>query len=184
MQSHSQVNVFLVIVALLAIAGGLAIVIVTSPQSWQYGPATWIQALLTTPTPIPPTEVPPTATPSTVPTQPTTTPTAQSTVLAFTATPTAQDTPTEVVTPTDTPVSVPADVTALATIDTKGAGSARVRNQPGGDTVVAAVDNGAQVQVLGGRITFDGIVWVQIRTSTGTVGWIASFLLHITQTFS
>jgi hypothetical protein len=104
-------------------------------------------------------------------------------VLAFTATPTASDTPTEVITPTETPIAVPTDVIALATITTQGGGSARVRNQPGGDTVVAAVANGAEVQVLGGKVTFEGVVWVQVRTANGTVGWIASFLLHITKTF-
>ena len=181
-QSQSQMNILLVIVAILAVIGGLAIVIVTSPQSWQYGPATWIQALLTSPTAVPPPVVTPTETPSPVPTVPTATPTAQSTVLAFTATPTIEIIPTEVVTPTDTPNPLPADVTALAIVQTSGGISARVRNQPNGDTVVAALPNGTQVQVLGGKVNFDTVDWVQIRMTNGQVGWIAAFLLHITMT--
>ena len=183
-QSQPQVNTLLLIVAVLAVVGGLAIVIVTSPQSWQYGPATWIQAMLTTPTKVLPTATEPTATPSPVPTQPTATPTAQSTVLVFTATPTVLISPTPTLTPTDTPIPVPPDVLALGTVTTQGTNTARVRNQPGGDTVVAALANGTQVQVLGGKIQFQGVTWLQIRLPNGQVGWIADFLVHITQTFS
>ena len=62
----------------MAVVGGLAIVIVTSPQSWQYGPEAWIQAFIHTPTPFP-TAVPPTLTPTAVPDTPTVAATAHST---------------------------------------------------------------------------------------------------------
>jgi hypothetical protein len=87
--------------------------------------------------------------------------------------------------PEITPTAVlSADVTALAVVVVQGVGSARVRNQPGGDTVVAAVPSGTQVQVLGGRVQFNNVVWLQVRLPGGQVGWIADFLLRITQTFS
>ena len=181
--SQPQINTLLIVVALLAVAGGLAIVIVTSPQSWQYGPATWLQALIKTPTPFP-TAVPPTTTPTAEPTRPTVTPTARPTGRVLTATPFDTETPTPEVTPTETPLALPTDVTALAVVTVQNADSARVRNQPGGDTIVAAVPSGTEVQVLTGKVEFNNVVWLQIRLPGGQVGWIADFLLRITKTFS
>jgi cytoskeletal protein RodZ len=183
--SQSQMNLLLVLVAILAVAGGLAVVIVTSPQSWQAGPATWIQTLIATPTPFP-TPVPPTATPTDVPATATLVPTAHPTGQAITITlaPTETETPAPAVTPSETPEALPTDVTALAVVVVQSAGSARVRNQPGGDTVVAAVPSGTQVQVLGGRVEFNNVVWLQVRVAGGQIGWIADFLLRITKTLS
>jgi len=184
--SQSQVNLLLVVVAIMAVAGGLAIVIVTSPQSWQYGPQAWIEALIHTPTPFP-TALPPTAAPTDVPS------TAAATV-APTPRPTSRATPTfgateaETATPnqtvSETPSPLPTDVTALAVVVLQSVGSARVRNQPGGDTVVAALPAGTEVQVLGGKVEFNNVVWLQIRVAGGQVGWIADFLLRITKTLS
>jgi len=180
--SQSQVNVLLILVAIMAVLGGLAIVIVTSPQSWQYGPATWLQALIHTPTPFP-TAVPPTLTPTAVPDTPTAAPTARPTSRA-TATlgATETDTATPDLAPSDTPSPLPTDVIALAVVVVQNAESARVRDQPGGDTVVAAVPAGTEVQVLGGKVEFNNVVWLQIRVASGQVGWIADFLLRITKT--
>src|SRR5262249_26453516 len=149
---HSQMNLLLVLVAILAVVGGLAVVIVTSPQSWQAGPAIWIQSLIATPTPFP-TSVPPTATNTPLPATATLTPTARppGPAAIVTLAPTQTNPPTPEVTATETPEALPTDVTALALVVVDSAVSARVRNQPGGDTIVAAVPNGTQVQVLGGR---------------------------------
>jgi len=178
-------TLLLVLVAILAMAGGLAVVIVTSPQSWQAGPATWIQALITTPTPFP-TAVPPTATdtqaPATATLVATVRPTGPAAVVSLA--PTVADTATPEPTVTMTPEALPTDVTALAVVVVESVGSARVRNQPGGDTVVAAVPSGTEVQVLGGRVEFNNVVWLQIRVAGGQVGWIADFLLRITKTLS
>src|SRR5207253_8214702 len=76
--SQPQMNLLLVLVAIMAVVGGLAVVIVTSPQSWQAGPAIWIQSLIATPTPFP-TEVPPTATQTSEPPTATRVPTARPT---------------------------------------------------------------------------------------------------------
>ena len=183
-RSQSPINSILVVVVLLAVAGGLAIVIVTSPQSWAFGPAAWIQALVTTPTHVP-TAGAATATPTSVATMATASPTARATGRApVTATFMPTDTPfapTPGVTPT---VTLPPDVTALAVVVVQNAGSARVRNEPGGDTVVAAVPGGTPVQVLGGRVEFNNVVWLQVRLPGGQVGWIADFLIRVTQTFA
>ena len=178
-------SLLLVLVAILAMAGGLAVVIVTSPQSWQAGPATWIQAFITTPTPFP-TAAPPTATQTEVPATATLVPTARPTgpAAVVTLAATEADTATPEPTVTETPEALPTDVTALAVVVVESAGSARVRNQPGGDTVVAAVPSGTQVQVLGGRVEFNNVVWLQVRVAGGQIGWIADFLLRITKTLS
>jgi len=188
-QQNSQVNWLLFLVSILALVGGLAIVIVTSPQSWQYGPGAWLAAALAKPTRIIPT-APPTASPTLAPTAAVATPTAQATGSTTIATPVIiattppSDTPTPEATVTATLGALPPDVTALAVVTTQGAGSARVRDQPGGENLVAAVPSGTQVQVLGGKVEFNNIVWLQIRLPGGQVGWIANFLLQITRTFS
>jgi cytoskeletal protein RodZ len=183
--SHPQANLLLVLVALMAVIGGLVVVIVTSPQSWQAGPATWIQAFIATPTAFP-TAVPPTATETAEPPTATLVPTARPTgpAAAITLAATDTETPTPTATVTETPAALPTDVTALAVVVVQSAGSARVRNQPGGDTVVAAVPAGTEVQVLGGRVEFNNVVWLQVRVAGGQVGWIADFLLRITKTIS
>jgi len=182
--SQSQMNLLLVIVAVLAVVGGLAIVIVTSPQSWQYGPQAWIQALIHTPTPFP-TALPPTATPTGVPNTPTVAPTARPTSrVAPTLGATQADTATPELAPSATPIALPTDVVALAVVVVQNAESARVRNQPGGDSVVVAVPSGTEVQVLSGKVEFNNVVWLQVRVPSGQVGWIADFLLRITKTVS
>jgi Bacterial SH3 domain len=182
--SQSQVNLLLVVVAIMAVVGGLAIVIVTSPQSWQYGPAAWIQALVHTPTPFP-TAVPPTAAPTAVPNTPTAAPTVRPTSrVTPTFGATEAETATPDLAPSETPSPLPTDVIALAVVVVQNAESARVRNEPGGDTVVAAVPAGTEVQVLGGKVEFNNVVWLQIRVAGGQVGWIADFLLRITKTLS
>ena len=52
---------------------------------------------------------------------------------------------------------------------------------PASSSVGAAVPTGTEVQVLGGKVEFDNVVWLQIRVPGGQVGWIAEFLLHITK---
>ena len=79
---------------------------------------------------------------------------------------------------------LPADVIALAVVVVEGASKARVRDKPNGDLLVAAVEDGTQVQVLAGNIDINDVTWLQIRLPDGQEGWIADFLLRITQTHS
>ncbi|MEP7357561.1 MAG: hypothetical protein ABI847_10010 [Anaerolineales bacterium] len=177
-------NTLLVIVAIMAVLGGLAIVAVTSPQSWQLGPMAWLQqrggtstqqpVLTATPSPSP-SPLAATATATLV--RPTQAPvvTVTSTRAADTATPD----PVATVTPTQ---ELPPDVVALAVVVVEGATRARVRDLPNGENTVTAVENGTEVQVLVGSVKINDITWLQIRLPSGDVGWMADYLLRITQT--
>jgi hypothetical protein len=176
-------NTLLIVVAIMAVLGGLAIVVVTSPQSWQLGPMAWLQQRGGTPTLAVITHTP---SPTTSPLPPTITATTaratQVPVVTVTSTP-APSTPTPGVEATITPTQeLPADVVALAVVVVEGATSARVRETPNGDVTVTAVENGTEVQVLEGNVEIDGVRWLQIRLADGDVGWMAEFLLRITQT--
>ena len=61
-----------------------------------------------------------------------------------------------------------------------GAASGRLRDAPNGDTILAAVPNGTNLQVLFGRLEAEGNMWVQVRLESGTEGWMAEFLLRYT----
>jgi hypothetical protein len=176
-------NTLLIIVAIMAVIGGLAIVVVTSPQSWQLGPMAWLQqrggtstqpAITHTPSPTP-SPLPATATATTVRAT-------KAPVVTVTSTP-APATATRDTAATVTPTQVlPADVVALAVVVVEGATRARLRDSPNGELTVTAVDNGTEVQVLAGNVKIDDIVWLQIRLASGEVGWMADYLLRITQT--
>ena len=184
--SHSQINILLIVVAILAVVGGLAIVVVTSPQSWQLGPVAWLQsragtstpdaALVTTGRPSPSPAVA-----SATATVPPATKAPAVTVTSVPATSTATLEQTATLTATQV---LPADVIALAVVVVEGASKARVRDKPNGDLLVAAVEDGTQVQVLAGNIDINDVHWLQIRLPDGQEGWIADFLLRITQTRS
>ena len=196
-QSHSQVNGLLIIVAILAIVGGLTIVIVTSPKSWELGPAAWFQGPSPSLTPVPPSATPlptDTATPTTVP--PTRAPTSTLGPTATRALPTetapVEDAGTLTATVDGTPApatpipavtsnTLPEDVYGLAVVSlTAGATSARLRDLPNGEQIIAAVPNGTDVTVLFGRVEANDNMWVQVRLESGTEGWMAEFLLRYT----
>ena len=181
--SHAQMNTLLVIVAIMAVIGGLPIVVMTSPQSWQLGPMAWLQQRGGTSTQ-PVTTSTPSATPSPRPATATATTGRATTVPVVTVTSTrAAPTATRDAAATITPTQVlPADVVALAVVVVEGAASARLRDSPNGELTVTAVDNGTEVQVLAGNVRIDDIVWLQIRLAGGDVGWMADYLLRITQT--
>ena len=172
----------MLIVAVLAIAGGLTIVLVTSPKSWELGPAAWLQGLQPSATPAPATATPdytptPTVTPSpTITATATRGPTA--TLLPTVAFPTPTP-PGPAASPTLSVDDLPDDVKALAIVVVEGAGSARLRDVPAGENIVTAVANGTQVEVLFGQVEVDGIVWVQVRVKNNTIGWMANYLLKI-----
>jgi cytoskeletal protein RodZ len=180
--SHAQMNTLLIIVAIMAVIGGLAIVVVTSPQSWQLGPMAWFQQRggtstqpVSTSTPTPsPSPRPATATPTTAHAT-------KAPVVTVTSTPAATATrdTSATVTPTQ---ELPPDVVALAVVVVEGATRARLRDTPNGELTVTAVDNGTEVQVLAGNVKIDDVVWMQIRLADGEVGWMADYLLRITQT--
>lgn len=180
-QPQSQISKLLVVIAILAVAGGLSIVIVTSPQSWQWGPVAWYQSWASSPTPPPTPTAPPSETPTAAPpTATATTPATATPTPTSTATqPGPTETPATPPTPTATAVVLPANVVALARVELNGASNGRVRNAPAGDTVIAILPEGTEVYVLPDPVTIDGTVWVEVLTFTGTRGWMADFLLEI-----
>jgi hypothetical protein len=182
-QTHSQVNTLLLIVAVLAVVGGLAIVAVTSPQSFQLGTLAGLFGMASA-TPAPSATVAPTASP-TLP-EPTLTPVVSPTrrpTLEALATSTPRpvtETPATVAPPTATEVQLPPDAVALAEVKVEEGLNGRVRDVAGGNTVVAVVANGTQLYVLGGRQQIDSVTWLEVRLLDGvTTGWMADFLLQI-----
>jgi hypothetical protein len=173
----------LIIVAVLAVVGGLAIVAITSPQSLDslaslFGAASATPAATATvaPSATPTLEQPPTAT---VEVSPTRRPTLSAPLVTSTLPP-ATATPAAVASPTATEIQLPSDAEALAEVQVEQAVNGRVRDLPNGDTVVAVVPNGTQLYVLSGREQIDNVVWMEVRLLDGTTtGWMADFLLKI-----
>ena len=179
-----QVNALLIILSLLAVGGGLAIVLITSPQSLQLSQYNVLPARATDQ----PTSTPsPTATDTPLP--PTVTlahsstpfvPTASATAVRPTPRPLNSPTPTfSVLQLTD--VALPPDVRGLAVVvPLANSQTARVRDLPNGDRLVAAVAGGTQLQVLFGQATIDDIEWREVRLDTLQTGWIARNLIIFT----
>lgn len=169
---YSQFTSLIVVVAALALVGGIAIVLVTSRDSLELAPEIWFGAAspvaqATQPSPSPsPTAV------QEQPTEPRPTPV----VIAPSDTPEPSPTPEPSLTPTPDN-SLPEGVIALARVDLAAA-AARLRDAPNG-RVIGAVLKGALVQVLQGREEAGGVIWVEIRDDTGQTGWMAEDLLVI-----
>ncbi len=166
---YSQFTSLIVIVAALALVGGIAIVLVTSRDSLELAPEIWFGGEAT---PVAQATQPPTATaaPDTATPEPTATvPVPTNTLLPS---------PTLPPSLTPTPESLlPEGVVALAEVDLAAA-AARLRDAPNG-RIIGALLRGTQVQVLQGREVQDGITWVEVRAETGETGWIAEDLLVI-----
>ena len=111
-----------------------------------------------TPTPQRTSTVTITLTPS--PTGPTATPTLQIP---------ASVTPTRTITPQPTPV--------YARIYSAEGGGAIVRSEPGTGVILKSLINDYMIEVLPEVKTYNGIVWVHIRTQDGTEGWVMQMML-------
>jgi hypothetical protein len=117
----------------------------------------------------------PTATPSLTPTLTVTptytlTPVPPTATLTPTLTPTLTRTPTPTLTPTPTPVFA-----VIRTGDTEGA---RIRSEPGGETI-GFLANEALIVLLDETRELDGVVWVRVRTAEGIQGWIVQSLIQV-----
>jgi len=185
---NSQLSTLLIVISLLAIGGGLAIVLVTSPQSLLFSQSNFLPARATdpaTPTASPTasgTTPPPTAT--LAPSSTRLPPAATVTVVSPTAQPTRSPTPSPtpnfpIVQLTD--VTLASDVRGLAVVKPLAdSQTARVRDLPNGPKLVAAVAGGTRLQVLFGQAVIDGVEWVEVRLSTLQTGWIARSLIDFT----
>ena len=124
---------------------------------------------------VPPTLTPtPTPGPSPIPTRtatprPTLTPT-------FTPTDTPTITPTPTSTPTSTPTYTSTPVLAYIA-NTYGAGM-YLRESPGGK-IITLMPEGAPLQILYRRQTWNGHEWIEVRDVLGRTGWIQSIYLSI-----
>ena len=181
-----SLSTLLVVISVLAVAGGLATVYFTSPQSFDLGRLTLLQAIIA-----PESSPSPSATPSLtpVPPSPTLAPTVTASRQAITYLPTDTDTPAgqpstvplASVTSTATGVLLPFDVRALAVVsDRVGSQLVRVHTAPNGAVMIAAIPAGTVVQVLFGSAVVDGVEWLPVRLSPGRAGWVAGYLLTIT----
>jgi uncharacterized membrane protein len=117
---------------------------------------------LPTPTPSPTLTVTPTLTHTTTPVPPT-------------ATPTLTVTPSPTLTPTLTPTMTATPILAIVRTDTPD--GARIRNEPGGNTV-GFLANGTLVILLPETSEVDGVIWVRIIAPDGTEGWIVQSLVQ------
>jgi cytoskeletal protein RodZ len=181
---NSQVNVLLIILSMLAIGGGLVIVLITSPQSLQLSRYNFLPARATDPATA---TASPTATDTPLPASATLA--SSSTPFIPTATATAAPpTPGPINSPTPTlsvdqltDVALPADVRGLAVVvPLSNSQTARVRDLPNGDTLVAAVAGGTRLQVLFGEAVIDGVEWLEVRLDNLQTGWIARSLITFT----
>lgn len=104
-------------------------------------------------------------------TAPTNTPPATSTPTAtpsHTPTSTATATPTNTPTPTVTPTPIEGET---AVITTQG-NPISVRRAPGSQQILAQLQNGTVIVMQNGRASQGGLLWREIRTVEGVLGWV------------
>jgi hypothetical protein len=117
----------------------------------------------------------PTPTPSLTPTL-TATSTLTPTPVPPTATLTPPVTPSPTLTPTDTPT--PTATPIFAYVETGSAEGARIRSEPGGETV-GFLANGTLVILLPETSEIEGELWVRILAPEGVEGWIVQSLVTV-----
>jgi hypothetical protein len=96
-----------------------------------------------------------------------------------TAQPTATPEPTLTPTPTETPVPTltPTPITGQTAVIDIGGGNVWLHRSPGGQNLII-LSSGDIVIVLNGRANQGGILWQEVMTVNGVVGWIqAEFLV-------
>lgn len=92
-------------------------------------------------------------------------------------TPTVTPTPTSTPTVTPTPTLTPAPIEGRTAVVRSGGNSVWIRRMPGGQALVMVRHNDTVI-LLSGRANQGGILWQEISTLDGTIGWIpAEFLL-------
>jgi hypothetical protein len=107
---------------------------------------------------------------------PTITPSPTETPVTFTPTPTASSTPTATPTPTVTPTPIEGETAVLDL----GGGVIWLRRSPGGQNLVVLQDR--EVVILHpGHANRAGVIWQQVATGNGDIGWIEEQFLLITE---
>ncbi|NIM93430.1 MAG: DUF389 domain-containing protein [Anaerolineales bacterium] len=112
-----------------------------------------------------------------------TTPTEAPIVIEPTQTPTPTVLPTHTVTLTQTPVPTETPVPTLTSTPTvtptpvvgvvarTGGVGVILRESPGGSAIEGLFD-GMYLELIGGPVEIEGVVWIQVRTEAGEVGWL------------
>jgi hypothetical protein len=90
-------------------------------------------------------------------------------------TPTPTSTPTTTPTPTVTPTPIEGET---AVISTQG-NPVSVRRAPGSQQILAQLQNGTVVVVQSGRANQGGLLWREIRTVEGVLGWVPEEFLAL-----
>ena len=98
-----------------------------------------------------------------------------------TSTPTPTNTPTSTATPTPThtptPTLTPTPIQGETAVITTQGNPVSLRRAPGGQQVLAQLQNGTVVILQNGRANQGTILWREVRTTDGTLGWVpAEFL--------
>ena len=97
--------------------------------------------------------------------------------LAPTETPRATSTPTATPTMTPTPTLTPTPIVGETAVINTGGSTLWVRRTPGGQTL-SLVRNGDVVILSSGHANQGGILWQEVRTVNGVLGWVQEeFLL-------
>jgi hypothetical protein len=96
--------------------------------------------------------------------------------LTPTETPTNTPTPTETPTPTLTPTPIEGETAVINT----GGSTLQVRRTPGSQ-VLAQIEDGAIVILLPGHANQGGILWREVSTTEGVVGWVQEEFLRYEQ---
>ena len=121
---------------------------------------------------------PPTLTPSLTPTR-TQRPPSPTVTVTGTRVPTA----TRTRTPAPTPSVLPPGVYGLAVVNIQNSSrTANLRETPPDGRVLALLPGGTELEVLEFYREIDGVLWRQVRTQEGVVGWISASFLRFTKT--
>lgn len=130
-----------------------------------------------------PTQSPtPTQTPTSAPTlaQAATATPSRTPMITITPSPTGPTvTPTLKIPPTFTPTSTitPQPTPVYARIYSAEGGGAIVRSEPGTGSILKSLINNYLVEVLPEVKTYNGVIWVRIRTADGVEGWVMQAVL-------
>jgi uncharacterized protein YgiM (DUF1202 family) len=180
-------TILIVIVAALSLIAGLAVVLATSPESirlaalQQATPHTTAAAVAQNATPVATeTAVAEVTATLALSSTPQVTPSGGANTATVEVTLTATETATA--TGTAFPTLAP-DAIALGRIATNNNSTARLRSAAGLEgRVVAAIQAGEYVQILGGTTTMDEIDWLPVRSNSGVNGWISADLVETLST--
>lgn len=78
--------------------------------------------------------------------------------------------PTTTASPTETPTITPTPVPSAIVNSEVGL---YLRPEPGSTVELELLNNGAFLELLEGRETIDGVEWQQVRSATGSEGWVS-----------